>query len=72
MYPITQNPAEPAACDATYDKTSAAANRFEIETDQNRRWDAWIRRIADGDMNALAAIYDERSEERRVGKECRL
>lgn len=60
MYQITQDPAELAACAATYVKTSVA-NRLEVETDEARRWKCWIMRIGEGDTNALAALYDESS-----------
>jgi DNA-directed RNA polymerase specialized sigma24 family protein len=58
---MMQDVAESGARGArTYERT-AATRRVEIETDQNRRWAAWIRCIADGDMDALAAFYDESS-----------
>jgi RNA polymerase sigma factor (sigma-70 family) len=44
----------------TYERT-VPPRREELETGQNRRWAAWITRTAEGDMGALAALYDESS-----------
>jgi len=39
----------------------ATATPTQIEKDRNDRWTIWIRRMSNGDIDALARLYDESS-----------
>ena len=58
---MMQNVAESSTRNARIYERNLITRRVELESGQNRQWAAWIRRIAVGDMDALAALYDKSS-----------
>src|ERR1051326_6676029 len=40
---------------------AVSVTQQDVDADRDRRWAAWIKRIADGDLEALSELYDESS-----------